>query len=239
MSVVTVYSKKSSKSVSTVTGRARWLVPDLSPRDRAALAGAPVRYVFVAESPHVSEVEPEAVSERRPLCGMAGRKWWSALGDVLEGAGGEDVSLEGMLALCSRHRIAVLNAVQYPIDEGITKSFPGADPLGSVGFSKNAGPHAYKKKERAAQVDAAISDLRQRLLDPALSAAEIHCLGNDSEWFVSRALTPDERAARLRDKIPHPSAWWRKGGHFGRVAREKLALIFSDRGVPVASPQRS
>jgi len=202
-------------------------VPDLSPRDRERLAGAPVRFAFVAESPHVSEVEPEDLRDRRPLCGMAGRKWWSALSEVLDGAPDEDVSLERMLALCSRHGIAVMNAVQYPLDEGITRSVPGADPMRSVGFSKNAGPGSYKKKDRARQVEAAVADLRERLVHPSLAGARIHCLGNDSEWFVSRALTASEREARLGDKIPHPSAWWRKGGHFGRVAREKLELIFS------------
>jgi hypothetical protein len=44
---------------------------------------------------------------------------------------------------------------------------------------------------------------------------------------VTQALNEAERENRVGEKIPHPSAWWRKGGYFGRVAKERLEGIFS------------
>jgi hypothetical protein len=60
-----------------------------------------------------------------------------------------------------------------------------------------------------------------------MKKATVIPLGNDAEWFVSQALTPEEYETRVKDKIPHPSAWWRQGGLFGRIAQEKLEKIFS------------
>lgn len=199
-----------------------YLVPDLSPRDRDALSGMKPRVIFVAESPHTSEIAPERLGERRPLCGAAGKKWWAALGEVLEGDSSEEVSLERMLRLCREHGIALLNAVQVPLDQAVTKKEPAADPLKTVGFCKNTGPHSYRRLKDSPTVRSAIESLRNRLETPGLEAVPIHCLGNDAEWFVRRALGD---SPRIQGKIPHPSAWWRKGGHFGRVAKGALAQL--------------
>lgn len=119
-----------------------------------------------------------------------------------------------------------MNAVQYPLDRGISKSQGNADPLKTVGFCKNPGPHFYKKMKSTPEVRKAVEALRARLLAPALSKATFHCLGNDAQWFLEQALSKEEQALRVGDKLPHPSAWWRRGGFFGRVAREKLREIF-------------
>jgi len=54
----------------------------------------------------------------------------------------------------------------------------------------------------------------------------VHSLGNDSEWFVKRALQQLGQEERFGSKIPHPSAWWRKGGYYGEVAQAQLKSIF-------------
>src|SRR5690349_20606081 len=77
----------------TEQGGKRFFVPDLAPYNRTSLSDLIPRVVFVGESPHVNEVEPEALNERRPLCGAAGRQWWKLLGELLEGEISEDVSL--------------------------------------------------------------------------------------------------------------------------------------------------
>lgn len=204
-----------------------YLVPDLTPGDREALRGLKPRVVFVAESPHTSEIAPERLADRRPLCGAAGKKWWSALGEALESDPSEDVSLERMIRLCREHRLVILNAVRMPLDQAVTKKEPDADPLKTVGFCKNAGADSYRRLRDSAAVKDALESLRQRLEAPELRNVAIHCLGNDAEWFVRRALGD---SARIEGKIPHPSAWWRKGGHFGRVARKALVSILSGSG---------
>ena len=203
----------------------RYLVPDLSPLDREALSRMRPRFAFVAESPHLNEIQPEEKSERRPLCGMAGRQWWSLLSELLEGEANPDVSLERLISLCLKHRIAVLNAVQFPLDPKISKKYPGADPIENLGFCKASGPYHYKKLKNSPEVRKSLQSLRDRLNHPSLSASKVICLGNDAEWFVQRALLSPEEQARLGDRIPHPSAWWRRGGLFGRIAREKLEGI--------------
>src|SRR4051794_1908150 len=129
-----------------ITGPARYFVPDLSPRDH----GTPEmpRAVFVAESPHISEVTPAKRIDRRPLCGMAGKAWWSLLSEILEGQANPDVSLERELEVCRKHRIAVMNAVQYPLDPKVTASFPDFDPAKQLGFNKVAGEFGYKKQKK-------------------------------------------------------------------------------------------
>jgi hypothetical protein len=193
--------------------------------DRKNLHDLRPKVVFVAESPHTSEVEPEDREERRPLCGAAGKKWWGLLGRMAGDGKGEDVSLDRMLELCQEQRVALLNAVQYPLDEGIKKKVPGAEPVANLGFCKNPGPKSYKKLRDSAEVRQAVEALRARLNHPSLKDAEIHCLGNDAEWFVTRALEPAEYEKRVRERLPHPSAWWRRGGYFGRVAEELLSQI--------------
>lgn len=207
-------------------GHPRFFVPDLTPVDRPELSGSRPRLIFVAESPHTSEVAPSEKQARRPLCGMAGRKWWSLLGEILENDPSEDVSLDRMIRLCRQHRIAVMNAVQFPLDTAICKTVPEADPVRHLKFCKNPGPHSYKKLKKSPAVSAALGLLRGRLRSPELSDLPIYCLGNDALWFVARALDPVEFKRRFQDRLPHPSAWWRKGGAFGRIARDKLQQIF-------------
>lgn len=205
--------------------RSRYFVPDLSPQQRPELSAVRPRVVFVGESPHVREVEPQAAQERRPLCGPAGKAWWKALGEALEGDVSDDVSLERMLRLCGRHSIAVINAVQLPLDPGITRVLPDADTVKLLGFSKAAGPAHYKRRKAAPEVRAAVALLRERLMHPSVLSAAVHPLGNDAEWFVREALAGD--ASRIARKLPHPSAWWRRGGWFGQEARKILKEIFA------------
>jgi hypothetical protein len=205
--------------------RDSFVVPDLSPRDRAALRQVKPRYLFVAESPHVSEIEPLNLSERRPLCGAAGKVWWNALSEVIDKHPSTDLSLEHFLGFCTRHRIAVMNAVQVPLDPKVTRLFPEADPVKSLGFSKEAGTYHYKKFKERKELQSVLDNLRTRLNDPSVADVPIICLGNDSLWFVERALGAD--TTRIACKIAHPSAWWRKGGWFGRAARDSLVRLFS------------
>jgi hypothetical protein len=204
----------------------RFLVPDLSPRDRVALRHVKPRFLFVAESPHVSEVEPESKEERRPLCGAAGKVWWNALSKVIEGKPSSDLSLSFFLDFCKQHRIAVLNAVQIPLDPKVMRLFPLADPVKIIGFSKELGTTHYKKFKDRPEMKKVLNDLRERLNDPSVKSVPVLCLGNDSLWFVERALG-EEGKSRLLGKIAHPSAWWRKGGLFERAALESLSRLFS------------
>lgn len=202
----------------------RFLVPDLSPMDRPELRSVVPWVVFVGESPHVQEVEPETLRERRPLCGAAGRQWWQLLSEVAEGAPDSDVSRDRLLVFCQEQGIAVVNSVQYPLDPKIVAAYPEADPVANLGFSKAAGKSGYKRLRDSPAVQGAIASLRARLSHPSLRGAEVWCLGNDSVWFTTRALAGTGR--EVSGKIPHPSAWWRRGGFYGRVAREKLGHLF-------------
>lgn len=206
--------------------KTRYFVPDISPVDRPELKKLVPKIVFVAESPHISEVEPEVKTERRPLCGAAGRVWWKKLGEILQKESSDDVSLERMEKLSSKNRIAVINAVQFPLDPKVAAKYPEAEPVSNLGFAKASGEYGYKKQRKSPEVQEAIKNLRKRLTDPSMKDAEVIPLGNDAEWFVSQALTPEEYKERVKGKIPHPSAWWRQGGHFGRIAQEKLEKIF-------------
>jgi len=224
MAISREYPKKIAKF-------SRYFVPDLTPMDRKELRNLRPEVVFVAESPHVSEVTPESEVERRPLCGSAGKKWWALLGELLGDDQGEDVALTRMLHLCEEYRIALLNVLQYPLDKGIRKKIPGADPVANLGFCKNPGNQSYKKLKNTDSVTQAIQALRDRLMDPRLLHARIHCLGNDAEWFVKQALGKEEYQVRVGEKLPHPSAWWRRGGHFGRVARKQLKSVITAHGL--------
>lgn len=205
----------------------RYFVPDLSPLDRNALRKMRPRWVFVAESPHVNEIEPDQVDQRRPLCGAAGRQWWGLLTELLTGTANSNVDLDHLIKFCLDHRVAVLNAVQYPLDPKVARLFPKAEPVQNLGFSKAAGESSFKKLKKEPPVITALQSLRERLNHPALAEAPIHCLGNDAEWFVIQALGAEAAAERMGIKIPHPSAWWRQGGLFGRNARERLSRILS------------
>jgi hypothetical protein len=203
----------------------RYFVPDLSPQDRDILKSLKPKWVFVAESPHVSEVEPESLRDRRPLCGMAGKKWWGLLSEILEGESNSDVGLDRLLKFCAKQKIAVMNAVQYPLDPKVGAKFPGADPAKNLGFNKVSGLYSYKKLKKSKVVQKAIQELSERLSHPSVAHLPVYSLGNDAEWFVQQALEILEDQDRYAGKIYHPSAWWRKGGYFGRVAKEKLQAI--------------
>jgi hypothetical protein len=211
----------------------RFFVPDLTPQARPALRNCDYHVIFVAESPHINEVEPEKPQERRPLCGAAGRQWWSMLGDLLEHDPSSDVGLQRMLSLCCKHQFAVMNAVQYPLDPKIAASFPKADPIKNLGFAKASGPYSYKKMKKSEPVKEVIQSLRERLCQPGLEKTPIICLGNDAEWFVQQALADDPKLLeRVRGKLPHPSAWWRRQGVFKKIAKEKLEELFQVRKSP-------
>ncbi|HUP56200.1 MAG TPA: hypothetical protein VM598_02030, partial [Bdellovibrionota bacterium] len=197
------------------SAESRFFVPDLSPIDHPEREWSKARIVFVAESPHVSEVAPEKRAERRPLCGVAGKAWWGLLSELLEGKADDDVSLERLLSFTERHGLVVMNAVQLPLDSKVMAKFPECDPVRLLGFDKGPGPSSYAKKRESAEVARALGRLADRLRDPAVSSLPVVALGNDSEWFLKRALA--DEPGRLIGKVPHPSAWWRQGGHFGRV----------------------
>ena len=218
-----VTSRQSSK---TPVPNPRYLVPDLTPEARQDLKRLKPRYIFVAESPHVNEVEPDEMDERRPLCGAAGRQWWGLLSQLKEGETNSDVSLDRLIEVCKKYQIVVLNAVQYPLDPKVAVKFPKADPVKNLGFNKVSGPFSYKKLKGAPVVQNALSSLIERLDHPSLKKVPIFCLGNDALWFVTQALLPSSGVSRIQDKIPHPSAWWRSGGLYGRVAKEKLMKAF-------------
>ncbi len=215
----------------------RYLVPDLSPEARLNLRQLKPRYLFVAESPHVQEVEPEVQEQRRPLCGAAGKKWWGMLAQLLDGhlvlpaesrEQQLDLSLESLESFCLKHHLAVMNAVQYPLDPKVSKSFPEADPVKNLGFNKVSGPDSYQKKKDTPEVARALISLGSRLSHEAVKNLPVYALGNDSEWWVLRALAAQHESHRYAGKIPHPAAWWRRGGWFGQVAEEKLSALFRD-----------
>jgi hypothetical protein len=212
-----------------------FFVPDLTPEAHPEAKDFVVQYLFVAESPHVSEITPPRVQDRRPLCGVAGKQWWSLLSELLEGEPNDDVSLKHLLSFCVRHQIAVANAVQWPLDPKITRYNPEADPLKTVGFSKIAGATGYKKMKAGKEVKRALSSLSERLTHPSLAQVGIYPLGGDADWFIRQAIEPGLLALRMREKIPHPSAWWRQNGLFGRIAREKLSHIFTKEKRPSLS----
>lgn len=204
----------------------RYFVPDLSPEFHLALRRVKPKYVFVAESPHIHEVSPELLEQRRPLCGAAGKKWWGSLGELLEGDQHTDLSLESLLRFCAKHHVVILNAVQFPLDPKVSQEFPEADPVKNLGFNKVSGPHSFKRLKEVNVVVHRVQNLSQRLEHPSIRHLPIHSLGNDSEWFVKRALVELGQEERFGSKIPHPSAWWRKGGYFGKVAQSQLKTIF-------------
>ena len=206
-----------------ITPNKRFLVPDLSPKERPALSRMKVKFVFVAESPHVNEIEPDALRARRPLCGAAGRKWWGMISKVLEGVVDEGAELERQLSLCRKHGIVVMNAVQYPLDPKIIRHVEGAEPLRNLGFSKAAGHGHYRRLKESESVRTALLSLKKRLMHSSVRNAPIIPLGNDALWFVEQALAA---SGRLSEKIPHPAAWWRRGGLYGRVAEERLRALF-------------
>ncbi len=226
-------SRKGSPQIPVIQPDPRYFVLDLSPEHRPELKKMKPRYLFVAESPHIQEVEPEKEALRRPLCGAAGKQWWSKMVKVLGGSltrSGDsdlDLSAQSLMAFCLEHKLVVMNAVQYPLDPKVAQRFPAADPAKNLGFNKVSGPYSFKKRKDSVEVLAALESLKNRLNHPSVRHLPIYSLGNDSEWLVLRALGVSEAETRYAGKIPHPAAWWRRGGWFGEVAEEKLKALFS------------
>jgi len=218
--------QKTPQTVHAPLLNSRYFVPDLSPEFHQALCKIKPKHVFVAESPHVHEVAPEDRKERRPLCGAAGKKWWGILSELLEGERQTDLTLQNLLSFCVKHKVVILNAVQFPLDPKVGQEFPEADPVMNLGFNKVSGPYSFKRLKDIDVVCQRIRDLRQRLKHPTIQHLPVHSLGNDSEWFVKRALQQLGQEERFGSKIPHPSAWWRKGGYYGEVAQAQLKSIF-------------
>lgn len=209
--------------------RKRFFVGDLTPGQRPQLHDFRPKMVFVAESPHVSEVTPEALSERRPLCGKAGQAFWKMIAElVLKSADtAVDTSLECQLALCRAGGFAVMNAVQFPLDPKVMVQFPRANPVENLGFSK-VPPASYKKLRAGRDVEHAVEWLRERLVHPAIGGVPVVSLGGDAEWFVAAALGEAVGEGRHLMKIPHPSAWWRQGGKLREKARGQLADLLRE-----------
>ena len=210
--------------------RARYEVPDLSPEQRSQLGIVRPGFIFVAESPHINEIEPENRAERRPLCGKAGQAFWRMIGSLIADEDSADTSLARQLKLCQLGNFAVLNAVQFPLDPKVmVVTGPAGDPGVHLGFSKVA-PTTYKKLSSTKNVEAAIALLRARLTHPSLADALVISLGNDAQWFVNRAVGTVGQSRHLMT-VPHPSAWWRQGGSLREKARAQLTqlLVTADR----------
>ncbi len=208
--------------------RDRYLVPDLAPGQRSQLGSFRPGLIFVAESPHINEIEPDDLAARRPLCGKAGQAFWRMIGGLLADEDSPDTSLVRELKLCQLGNFAVLNAVQFPIDPKVMQATgPAADPVTHLGFSKVA-PTTYKKLSSTESVETAIELLRARLVHPSLAHAPIVSLGNDAQWFVNRAVGLVGQGRHLMT-VPHPSAWWRQGGKLREKARAQLTeLLIND-----------
>ncbi len=197
----------------------RFRVEDLVPRD---VKPGEFRAVFIGESPHRDEVAPDSASERSPFRGVAGREWWSALSRYLKAPydGKKVPPRSELLRLCSELRIAVMNAVQYPIDPKIElHQGEKSSPILQLGFHKATGEGSYKtvfKRGQKNPVTEAIDDLASRLRYFEDSDAALVCLGNDSRWFVEKAL---QKLGWERElvTIPHPSSWWRNAGYKSRA----------------------
>lgn len=202
--------------------RARYFVPDLTPEQRRQLRRLRPRVVFVAESPHKDEVCPEREGERRPLCGKAGVEWWKTIGGII-GDRGAGTGLDRQLDLCRNGKFVVLNAVQYPLNQGIKGYYGrGADPVMNLGFAKK-GSASFRKREGSPGVKNAIRLLQRRLKRLSGSGIKFVPLGEDAEWFLNLATD-----GSFCKRLPHPSSWWRKPGR-KEEARERLKRLLSHR----------
>jgi hypothetical protein len=202
----------------------RFFVPDLSAQARGDDFRFIPRYVFVAESPHLSEVEPVLMKQRRPLCGKAGQVWWPALTQRISGF---EQSIDPLLSydfqkkVCRAGSLFLINAVQYPLDPKIVLHQPAADPVSQIGFSK-VSPTSYKNFKKTQQVQQALDSLRMRLNHPLCAHTQVVSLGNDAKWFVEQVID----SSRHCFTIPHPSAWWRQGGKLRQRAEGLLDQLF-------------
>jgi hypothetical protein len=214
----------------------RFRVPDLKPPGGPGSRGNLV-VIFVGESPHRDEVAPTDPRERTPFRGAAGRAWWSELAKFLKHP--KEVRpvppRPVLLEICAELRIAMINAVQFPLDPKIAlHQGRQAAPIPNLGFEKGPGRLGYKavwkKSGQKGPVGMAVSDLAKRLRPLQAGRARIVCLGNDSCWFVERALELLDPAHEIRvSTVPHPSCWWRKAS-YRRRAIEALSSILTAPG---------
>ena len=198
----------------------RYRVQDLIPSQKTKI-------VFIAESPHKDEVAPENSQERSPFRGTAGREWWSALAKFTQTkpANRDVPPRDQLLKICSELEISVMNAVQFPLDPKITlHEGKACSPVEYLGFQKSSGPEGYKavlkKGGRHNPVVSAIGDLKARLIEVNKSnqVSIVVCLGNDSRWFVERALEGISDGLEIQT-IAHPSSWWRKAEYRTRALK--------------------
>jgi hypothetical protein len=178
---------------------------------------------FIGESPHKDEITPEKKIERSPFRGSAGRDWWAPILACAGRHGPHMLSRAEHEQVCHQLRIAVLNAVQYPIDPKISQHYPNCVPREFLEFDKGTrdrtgngkGPCGYKTvfqdQDFAGTVGERIIDLTGRLERFSQMPAQIVCLGNDSRWFVSQAIQRLHPACALTSRpletIPHPARW--------------------------------
>lgn len=220
----------------------RFRVPDILPKGDG---WSQLKAVFIGESPHRDEVAPKDPALRSPFRGVAGREWWEELVKIA----GIEMKVRPVPArpllenLCQQLRIGVLNAVQYPIDPKITLHQGDAStPRTQLGFEKGAGDFGYKAVVKQSPRDSrqgnpvqhAILDLAFRLSELAASPAQVVCLGNDSRWFVERAMERLPEGTPLAGKplitIPHPSSWWRNAAYRARAVGTLQQLLGSGTG---------
>jgi hypothetical protein len=223
----------------------RWLVPDLVP------TGVELRAIFVGESPHKDEVKPKNKGERFPFRGSSGRSWWVEIFDCAALSLGatplpalSDVPPRLELErVCRDLRIAVLNAVQYPIDPKITKHYPSCVPREFLKFDKGTrdgkgmgngkGPFGYKTvlqvQDCVDPVGGRVSDLAWRLRRFGQMPAQVVCLGHDSKWFVNQAMRrlPQDCALARQppETIPHPARWRFSGHQSGKDYRADAVRV--------------
>lgn len=220
---------------------ARYKVQDLVPEKVS-------RAVFVGESPHRDEVAPESPSERSPFRGVAGREWWSELAKFLS----HPLAMRPvppratLMQVCEELEIAVMNAVQYPLDPKIMlHQGRESAPVVQIGFEKGVGEQSYKAVYRQDlhpnPVESAIADLASRLTELKGAPAQIVCLGNDSRWFVERAVQEIPVDAPLVQKpvltIPHPSSWWRNSAYRARAVEVLGNMLVRRKERPGRAPE--
>ncbi len=195
-----------------------------------------LRAVFIGESPHKDEVAPEDPRERSPFRGMAGREFWTEVAKYLKAPGmTRPVPPRAELErICTELGMALMNAIQYPLDPKIALHYgEGCSPAEQLGFEKATGPRGYKaiakKGGPGNAVDAAIRDLVQRLSKLQSARAQLVCLGNDSCWFVERAIAGLPAEAALLSQpvltIPHPASWWRNAANRTRASETLRTLL--------------
>lgn len=203
--------------------RSRYRVDDLIPKFRNK---KDLKILFIGESPHRDEVVSLVAAERTPFRGFAGRKWWVMLGQFLDPPQllSPIPSRSVLLKVCSQLGIGVLNAVQFPLDPKIIlHEGPVCDPWVQLGFEKGNSLRGYKTmlETQKNPVAKAIQDLATRLQPFQNQSVQIVALGNDSKWFVERAVLLLSPKSHLRHQtlcaLPHPSSWWRNKKFSHRV----------------------